>query len=206
MVAEIFSCGSPESPKVATHLASLLDQPLLQSAYAETLRMRVAIALLRTCENGGFDLAGRRIEKDQHIIIFTSPVVQDDAAWTKAGKPPLKPFDQFWAGRFLVPKQSPPGSKKGNAEDSPDLEFFLRGLAGRWFPYGGGQHLCPGGHFAKRQLIGTFAFFFANYELELSDSVRSGRVKPDTRWFPSGSLPPDRQVPFKIRRKRDNAS
>lgn len=206
LTSEVLSCVSSGALKIKDHLPSLLRQPLLQSAYAETLRMRVAIALPRTCERGHFDIAGRRVEKNQHIAIFTSPLVPDDAGWIGAGKPPLKPLTEFWADRFLAPKQLAPGSKENNADDPPELEFSLRGLAGRWIPYGGGQHLCPGRHYAKNQLIGTFAFLFANYDMELLDGVKSNKVKPDMRWFPSGSLPPDRQVPFRIRRKIGSAS
>lgn len=200
MSAEVMSCLPTENPEVGHHLESLSQQPLLQSAYAETLRMRVAIALPRTCERGDFELYGHKIKKDKHILIFTSPVMQDDAAWTRAGKPPLRPFEKFWADRFLAPKNA--SQHKTGDEEMKDLEFSLRGLAGRWMPFGGGQHLCPGRHYAKRQIIGSFSFFFANYELELLDEAGSSKVEPDMRWFPSGSLPPNRQVPFRIRRRR----
>lgn len=200
MTAEVMSCLPTKDPEVGRHLDSLLQQPLLQSAYAETLRLRVAIALPRTCERGDFELCGHKIKKDKHILVFTSPVMQDDAAWARAGKPPLRPFEEFWADRFLAPKNT--SQQKTGTEDIKDLEFSLRGLAGRWMPYGGGQHLCPGRHYAKRQIIGSFSFLFANYELELLDMVGSSKVEPDMRWFPSGSLPPNKQVPFRIRKRR----
>lgn len=199
MTAEVMSCVAPEKPNVARSIHRILQQPLLQSAYAETLRMRVAIALPRTCEYEDFDFFGHKIKKNEHLLIFTSPVVRDDEGWTCAGKPPLRPFEEFWAERFLAPKD---GSKQKMGDEKPeDLEFSLRGLAGRWMPYGGGQHLCPGRHYAKSQIIGSFAFFFANYDLELLNSAGKGSVEPDMRRFPTGTLPPDRKVPFRIRRK-----
>lgn len=202
MTAEVMSCVAPEKPNVAHCIDRILQQPLLQSAYAETLRMRVTIALPRTCEYEEFDFFGYKIKKNEHLLIFTSPVVQDDEAWTRAGKPPLKPFEDFWAERFLAPKD---GSKQKMGNEEPEeLEFSLRGLAGRWMPYGGGQHLCPGRHYAKSQIIGSFAFFFAKYDLELLNHIGKGGVQPDLRWFPMGSLPPDRKVPFRIRRKPSN--
>ncbi|KAK8053218.1 cytochrome P450 [Apiospora saccharicola] len=224
MLAEISSCVTTHNTGSGSgrdfHLEKLLEQPLLQSAYAETLRLRVAIALPRTVEHGDFNLAGYKIEENRHILMFTWPIMQDEEAWARAGKPPLRPFDQFWAERFLVPKQQHQqqqqqqqpvaGGRRSSDSDgdvvennkSGDYEFSLRGLAGRWIPYGGGQHLCPGRHFAKVQLIVTFAFLFSRYDTELLDEARQNEAQPDMRWFPTGALPPDRQVPFRIRKRQ----
>lgn len=226
LLSEIRSCVTPSHDQTGSHRGvicydKLLQKPLLQSAYAETLRMRVAIALPRTCETGDFDISGYRIEQNKHIMIFTWPVMRDDDAWSRAGKPPTVSFDEFWAERFLVPKQpkhpSPSiafPSRPTTSHDeetryeakssSPDYEFSVHGLAGRWMPYGGGQHLCPGRHYAKIQVLGTFAFLFHNYEIELLDSSKSRGTKMDMKWFPTGALPPDRKVPFKMRKKQDN--
>ncbi|XXH01840.1 hypothetical protein Hte_008202 [Hypoxylon texense] len=200
MIAEIQTCLPPDAPDVGRNIASLMDQPLLQSAYAETLRLRVAIALPRTCEHSDFNLSGHRIKKDKLLIVLTWPVPEDEAAWVQSGRPPSKKgVDEFWADRYLIPKQT---TKDGNCgkDGSSNYEFSLRGLSGRFMPYGGGQHLCPGRHYAKSQLIGTLAFFFSQYELELLQPTQSNKVQPDMRWFPSGSLPPNRRVPFRIKR------
>ncbi|KAI0521606.1 cytochrome P450 [Xylaria bambusicola] len=200
MDAEVFSCLSPSDLDVKRNLDKLLEQPLLQSAYAETLRLRVAIALPRTCESGEFDLSGRRIEKDKHIVIFTWPTLKDDNTWIQRGNLGVKALDEFWPERFLVPKEKGTGVMADEAQGS-QYEFSLRGLGGRWMPYGGGQHLCPGRHLAKRQLIGTFAYLTSHFDLELLNEGGGNEVGPDMRWFPTGTLPPDRKVPFKIKRK-----
>ncbi|KAI1408108.1 cytochrome P450 [Hypoxylon sp. FL1857] len=206
MIAEIQSCASPDSSDVGQNIASLLKKPLLQSAYAETLRLRVAIALPRTCEHDDFDLSGHRIKKDKLLIVLTWPVPEDEAAWIQSGRPPSKKgLDEFWAERFLIPKRGTANDNCGKG-DMSDYEFSLRGLSGRFMPYGGGQHLCPGRHYAKSQLIGTLAFLLSQYELELSYPSKSKEVKPDMRWFPTGSLPPNKKVPFRIRRAQTKRS
>ncbi|KAI1121347.1 cytochrome P450 [Nemania abortiva] len=201
MDAEVFSCLSPSDLDVKRNLNKLLEQPLLQSVYAETLRLRVAIALPRTCESGQFDLLGHRIEKGKHIVIFTWPTLQGDSAWIQRGDLAVESLDEFWPERFLVPKEKGADIKGDEAPGSTQYEFSLRGLAGRWMPYGGGQHLCPGRHLAKRQLIGTFSYLTSHFDFELLNEGRENEVGPDMRWFPTGTLPPDRKVPFKIRRK-----
>ncbi|GAP82401.1 putative cytochrome P450 [Rosellinia necatrix] len=204
MIEEIRTCvspGAPGAPDVGLDIGSLLEKPLMQSAYAETLRLRVAIALPRICEHSDFDLMGYRIKKNQLLVVLTWPVLKDEAAWRQSGRPPWKKgLDEFWADRFLVPKQATKG--EGHvAGDPPEYEYSLRGMSGRFLSYGGGQHLCPGRHYAKHQLIGTVAFLLSQYELELSHPAKSHEVQPDMRWFPSGSLPPNKKVSFRIRRK-----
>ncbi|KAI0180581.1 cytochrome P450 [Hypoxylon sp. FL1284] len=204
MITEIQTCVTPSALEVGPNIASLLEKPLLQSAYAETLRLRVAIALPRTCERADFDLSGHRIKKDKLLIVLTWPVPEDETAWRQSGRPPSeKGLDEFWAERYLVPKQ---GATNDSSEkrDTTEYEFSLRGLSGRFMPYGGGQHLCPGRHYAKSQLIGTLAFFLSQYELELADPAQ--KVESDMRWFPSGSLPPNKKVPFRIRKARSGRS
>ncbi len=205
MVTEVLSCATSGDFNVKDNLGSLLEKPLLQSAYAETLRMRVAIAVPRTCEHGDFDLSGHKIEKNQHLIIFTWPTVQENDSWIQAGRPPPQPVDEFWAERYLILEKQPSDNNNVKASKSTDVKFSLHGLSGRWMPYGGGQHLCPGRHWAKSQIIGTFAFFFSQYEIELLDREKLGKVKPDMSWFPSGALPPKGKVPFRIKKREGKA-
>lgn len=79
-------------------------------------------------------------------------------------------------------------------------QFSLNGLAGGWIPYGAGEFMCPGRHLAKQEMIGSFAIFLANYEVELK--VPEGWVpKSDTSFFATGTLPPLGEIPFRIRRR-----
>ena len=46
------------------------------------------------------------------------------------------------------------------------------------FPDDGGQRVCPGRHFAKNEMIATFAFLISAYEIEMT-SAECGVVEPD---------------------------
>lgn len=61
--------------------------------------------------------------------------------------------------------------------------------------------MCPGRHFAKVEMLGTFAMLFSKFELELVSTKNLGDVKPDMTWYPTGTLPPTNKVPFRIRKK-----
>lgn len=61
--------------------------------------------------------------------------------------------------------------------------------------------MCPGRHFAKVEMLGTFAMFFTKFELELTMTENMGDVKPDMNYYPTGTLPPTNRVPFRIRKR-----
>ncbi|OTA63679.1 cytochrome P450 [Hypoxylon sp. EC38] len=188
MTAEVASCT--ESGKL--DITKLSTQPLLQSVYAEVLRLRIAIGMTRVSETEGFDLDGYHIQKGEPLVIFSRPTALNEEAWARVGGSVSKtePLSEFYAERFLVAQGSVGG---GN-------QFSLDGLAGSWIPYGGGQRMCPGRHLAKGEMIGTFAVLFTQYDIELL-APDSPKTEPDLRWFPAGALPPIRKVPFRLRPK-----
>lgn len=127
------------------------------------------------------------------------------------------PLDTFWADRFLIYSNDPmsgPARKdilsvKGKHGGSRMMEeksleteprFSLEGVAGGWIPYGGGQRMCPGRHFAKQEIIGTLALLLTHYEIELREPTK-GAPECDMRFFPFGGLPPTKQIPFRMRRR-----
>lgn len=183
-------------------MAKLTSQPLLQSTYAEVLRLRVAIGMARINEDSDFSLGGYRIRKNQPMIIFSLSAALNEEAWAAAGRLPVKPLSDFYAERFLV---TCPESEQASDHslESPGQEVFsLEGLSGCWLPYGRGQRMCPGRHFAKNEILGTFAFLFTQFELELRLSPEeSAKIIPDMARFPVGALPPVGKVPFMIRRR-----
>jgi cytochrome P450 len=62
-------------------------------------------------------------------------------------------------------------------------------LDGAWIPYGGGLNMCPGRHFAKQELIGTFATLITHFELEIL-TPSEVRIEPDTGFRIFGTMPP----------------
>ncbi|RYP83964.1 hypothetical protein DL769_001270 [Monosporascus sp. CRB-8-3] len=203
MVSEVVSCTTSGG----LDISRLLTQPLLLSAYAEVLRLRVAIAMTRVNEWESFNLGGYQIPKGQPLVIFSRPPALNKEAWTLAGKPPAEtaPLADFYAERFLVPKKPTENSQDdirspAYASTDGEFEFSLEGLAGIWLPYGGGQRMCPGRHFAKSEIISTFAVLFSQYDIELVPGSPD-KVEADLRWVPVGALPPVGKVPFRMRKK-----
>ena len=126
-----------------------------------------------------------------------------------------RPLDTFWADRFLIyPNDPMSGAARkdilsvkenhgGSTTQEKSLEkieprFSLEGVAGGWIPYGGGQRMCPGRHFAKQEIIGTLALLLTHYEIELREPAK-GVPECDMRFFPFGGLPPTKEIPFRMR-------
>ncbi|KAI2780488.1 cytochrome P450 [Daldinia loculata] len=203
MMAEVTSCMKSGG----LDITSLSAQPLLQSVYAEVLRLRIATGVTRVSESGAFNLDGYHIKEGQSIIIFSRPAALNEEGWARAGKPVSEtaPLDEFYAGRFLVAQgsmgdQDQRKNTKSSTSASAETKysFSLNGLAGSWIPYGGGQRMCPGRHLAKGEMIGTFAALFTQYDIELT-APHSPKIESDLRWFPVGALPPAGKVAFRIR-------
>jgi cytochrome P450 len=117
----------------------------------------------------------------------TDAVHFNEEAWTQAGRPPKIPLKQFDATRFLVPTENGPA-------------FDQDGLNGVWIPFGGGDRMCPGRHLVKLEMLFSFAYIFANYDVELMPMDAEG-VQCNMRYAAFGTLPPNVPVPFRIRKK-----
>jgi cytochrome P450 len=185
---ELEDCLRPETgdldiPKFST-------KPLLQSTYAEVLRLCVTTTTTRTNEDANFKLGpDYTIDKDMTMTIFSSVTAYNRQAWGAARPESIaKPLEEFWPERFL-------------RRNKKEANFSLEGLTECWMPYGGGQRMCPGRHFAKNVLIGTLGLLLRLFECELVDVQQAERVKPDTKWVPYGTLPPTKKVAVRLRRR-----
>ena len=179
---------------------------LLQSVYAETLRLRVAILITRAPEHDDFQLGEFLFPKDKLIAVSSRTAAMDNTLWNTGSTEDPHPLDEFWAERFLI---HPPLRR---AKDQPKVSatddqvngiprFSMNGLSGAWIPYGGGQRMCPGRHFAKQEIIGTFALLSTLFDIEILGPSESG-LEADMRYFPLGGLPPKEKVPFRIRTRK----
>lgn len=204
----------------------LSSKPLLQSAYAEVLRLRIAITMSRTPEYNDFKLGDYVLPKNSRVVMFSRTSALNEAAWKLSGRPLSKPLGEFWAERFLVfgqleegykneassddtkshaslPPASQPNSQMVHDQESESKSkatFSMDRTAGIWLPYGGGQRMCPGRHFSKQEILGTFALLLGKYEIQLGD-IDSSKVQPDMRWASLGGLPPVCKVPARIRKR-----
>lgn len=185
--------------------AALVQQPRLQSAFAEVCRYYVALALPRVVRRADLQVGGVTVKAGQTVAVFSRDVGFNDEAWAAAGRPQQTPLSEFEPGRFLSPSEEEQKKKKkkkeeeGEGSSSSPVVFSLDRLAGCWLPFGRGQRACPGRHFAKAEILVAFSMLFTRYELELSGDADS--VRPDMRWYPIGVPPPTGKVPFRIRKK-----
>ena len=169
--------------------ASLCSEPLLQSVYAETLRLHVAIFILRSSDRKDVDIGGYQIPRSAAILVsgYHAQMAADD--WVTKDDPDVKPVSEFWAERFL--QDSTPGG---------DVTFSLKGRASTWLPYGGGHRQCPGRHFTKLEMISSIAIMLTLFDIEILD-VASKIPTNDTTGFGFGTLWPKEKMPVQIRRR-----
>lgn len=208
--------SSPENGEAKFNVSKLCSQPLLQSIYAETLRLRVALIVTRTPEHEHFDLAEWTFPPKRVIALSSRTAAMNPNVWNTGSPENSHPLCTFWAERFLVYPDDPmsgPQRKDTIAEEKNQKEmgsteeqekepkFSMDGVAGGWIPYGGGQRMCPGRHFAKQEIITTFAMLFTHYDIQLlipKDNI----PECDMKFFPFGGLPPTRKIPFRISRRQ----
>ncbi|PYH94734.1 cytochrome P450 [Aspergillus ellipticus CBS 707.79] len=184
-------------------IPSLTSNPLLQSIYAETLRLRVAVIIVRQPSKPNFSFRGWHIKQDEVLSISTRTEALDSEIWSTGTTETPRPLDTFWAERFLVnPNDADSGpvrARKDRKRTDSEPYFSLDGLAGSWIPYGGGKSFCPGRHFAKREILATAAVVLGTFEIELL----GGKERPDgnMRYFGFGTMPLDKKVAFRVRRR-----
>lgn len=200
--------------------AKLCDDPLLQSVYAETLRLHVAIFMMRGPARADLNHRGWRIPRDAVMVISSYNAQTDPKAWSTNDSRPSQPVGRFCAERFLEYPESkvnsttpssetdqfdmgahhPPKSKPStkDIESQPTSEFSLKGRSGDWIPYGGGSRMCPGRHFAKQEMISSLAIMLTLFDIELIDEA--GRIpENDMAGFGYGALSPKGATPVRMR-------
>lgn len=197
----------------------LCSDPLLQSLYAETLRLRVAVLVVREPARDNFSFRGWHIKKNEVLSLSTRTEAMNKEIWNTGGDGDPHPLHTLWADRFIVDPQDPcsgplraPKDKRkkpivattaGNGTFVAGKPYFsMDGLSASWIPYGGGLSLCPGRHFAKQEIITTAAILLNAYEMELIEKGERNKPQVDMSCFGFGTMPPDRAIPFRIRRRR----
>ncbi|KAF5018120.1 hypothetical protein F66182_9913 [Fusarium sp. NRRL 66182] len=190
----------------------LCQQPLVQSIYAEVLRLHNGTVLARVPQTSNFSIAGWSFPKDQPIMISTFDTARKPSVWNQGTPDDPHPLDEFWPERFIVdPKNPASGPTLGNrqpsrSETNDELSkpyFTLDGTVGSWIPYGGGSRMCPGRHFAKKELIVAMAMFLTAFDMELMP--RDGRIQNDDKYFMFGVMHPEGPIRARVRRRKPTA-
>jgi len=215
----------PDGQRPGFNISKLCEGPLLQSVYAETLRLRIAIILMRSPEKHDFKLGKWLFKTGDLIFLCSQTAARNRDLWNDGTDKDPHPLDEFWAERFLVyPNDPASGPVKKNSADgraisSPDnniLEnekppetaavekrdpkFSMEGLAGGWVPFGGDVRMCPGRFFAKNEMMASLAMIVTSYDIELR-TPEGWKPEPDMSYFLVGALPPKGAIPVRIRRR-----
>ena len=199
-------------------------QPLLQSVYAEVLRLRLSLFSLRSVQGADFQLGDYTLRQDQTIMISSYTSHIDPNVWNTGTNDDPHPIDEFWAERFLVQPNDPGSGPLKKAVPTPQEHapltsvkddvnigvqpaegprFSTKGFSGIFIPYGGGSRLCPGRHFAKQEILLGLAYFLTAYDFQLN-VPKGWKAEPDLTVVGTGTLPPKDKIPFSVR-KRDYA-
>ncbi|KHO01426.1 Pfs, NACHT and Ankyrin domain protein [Metarhizium album ARSEF 1941] len=215
---EAAKCRGP-SPS-GFDIALLLENPLLQSIYAEVLRLRVHMFIIRVPVFDSLRIKDWMVPRGNLVVMSTTVAHMDPAVWN-TGENGQHALDAFWADRFLkydgVPGSGPRKTASKHAGDpcpargpgerptacpasTGDASYGIRDVDGAWIPYGGGQRQCPGRHFAKRDIIFTAAVLVTYFDIEPLVDVRS--LKMDMRGFGLGTMAVKGAIPYRIRRRR----
>jgi cytochrome P450 len=189
----------------------LCSMPVSQAVYAEVLRLRVCVLILRKAKHD-LDFAGWSIKKGERVAAASITRSLDDRIWNTGTVKEPHPLDTFWADRFLVypndpnsgPLKNPPVPQNGDHQDEKSTDgprFSMTGLTNTWMPYSGGARLCPGRHFAKREIIVTAAVMITMFDIELL-TPKGWDPQPNVASFGGGTLPVKGKIPCRIRRKK----
>ncbi|OTA53889.1 cytochrome P450 [Hypoxylon sp. EC38] len=192
--AEVDACAlKDEDGCIRFDVDQLLQLPILQAIYAETLRLRMHFYIIRMPDRVDLNIRDWVIPRRKVIVTPTTVAHMDSNAWS-TGSYNEHPVDQFWIGRFLKH-----GSK--SAPDNITPTFSTKELEGSWIPYGGGPRQCPGRHFAKRQILLTAALMVSLFDCEILEQGRNVQEDFTLKGFGSGISHPAGKVPMKIRRR-----
>jgi cytochrome P450 len=79
--------------------------------------------------------------------------------------------------------------------------FSDAGLTGNWTSFGGGEHKCPGRHFARNIGIVALAVLLGEFECELVDREGQKDIGPKIKETAFGKMEPTRKVAARLRRR-----
>ena len=169
----------------------LTVRPILQSLHAETTRYYASNVSVRVVASPSFALDEKyTIPEGTTLFIYSKFTGLLTHGWTDARpQTTTRPLETFWAERFLV-------SGQGKRE-----RFSDAGLAGNWTSFGGGEHKCPGRHFARNIGIVALAVLLGEFECELLDREVVKKVVPSIRATAFGKMEPRSKVVARLRRR-----
>ncbi|EEP81767.1 predicted protein [Uncinocarpus reesii 1704] len=205
VLSAIESCRKPEGD---IDMHRIVTHTYLKSVFLEALRYGVAAPTVRdvleTTQIGEYTF-----HKGSVIHLPSRILHMDDEVWCSKGA--TVSASSFWSERFLDPEQNENIENAGAgfskaAADPIALPVGTRSKDIRdrmpaFRAFGGGNHLCPGRHFALYEIVAGMATMFTMFDIEVDeDALRvNGMPAVDQRGI--GGLPPDRKFMVRMRRK-----
>ncbi len=200
-------------------MSKLLTQPLLQSIYTEELRLRTGVIIQRVPIIDNFKIGPWRFPKNQMIVTSAWHEQRNKDIWNEGPvNGEFHSVDEFWGERFLVDPNNPesgprkPGTaaksratvrdRERDGKDNNKPVFTTDPVTGSFFPYGGGQKICPGRFYAKQEAMGAMGLFLSMFDIELERDPKAF-PQPNMGYFPFGVLPPLGAFPARLRRRRN---
>ena len=177
----------------------LINSPLIQSIWTETLRLSTDVLVTRNLAEDTTlpldDDGNTFIKMNKGDSVFAPCWISqhDPKTWFDDRAPP----EVFYADRFLIP----------DPEDPDQHVFSMTGTNGKFFPFGGGRTICPGRVFAKQEGLGALAMILLRFEFEvLGFTDKEGKAIDHFPGFAnqypgSGALMPGGDLKVKVRRR-----
>lgn len=197
------------------------NDPLLQSIFAETARLRVTGIVGRQVLGEDLVLGKWLIPKGSFIGLDSRSASMNSDAWNIGTTIDQHPIDCFWEERFLVyPQDTESGgtsiSEHPSKEELSSIDkstslvrkaprepiFSTRRLNNVYVSFNGGALACPGRQFARYESINTLVEFALNFDIDFQ-TPPGWQPRMREGFFPTGFLPPMDMVPFRIRRREE---
>ncbi|KAL4744362.1 cytochrome P450 [Aspergillus terricola var. indicus] len=148
---------------------ALLRAPFLNSAMNEVLRLYIDLMIIR--------------QVDADSVLDSIPLRTGDQVIASSWMTHRHPDN------FDSPNEFDPERFLRRDAESGELSCSTSGLGGKYFPFGGGHHMCPGRNFAKQEILGTVAVILLNFDVSFVSFIeRDGdvvhRKGSDVKGFP----------------------
>ncbi|THV51762.1 hypothetical protein BGAL_0100g00310 [Botrytis galanthina] len=202
----------PESLVSPQFIHKLIQIPLLQSIYAEVIRLHVEVQHVLYSHHSPVYVNQWIFPKKTPILVPCGPAHHDTKVWnTRNGEFPL---DTFWADRFLLYPEDilsgPMITKLSSNDVSQFMSFSSQKdcskpiycesvMRNSFIGYGVGERTCPGRFLAKREIIAVFARIVQQYDIELLTKEKN--FKHSMAFYGFGTQAPKNKIPFRIKRR-----
>ena len=211
--------GSTKSPTMHDHqeaisfdMTRLSTLPLLSSIYHECLRLRASVTVTRRL-TADIEIGGYTLRKGNFVMTPSYLAHTDPAIWNHQDGHEAR---SFVAKRFVDASEAdalPHETSNGLINRTKKVEGGNKSSRGAhtlrpesFFPYGGGNAICPGRFFSKQQILVATAIIVSKMDMELVRYIAAdGKTElasapeSDQRYAGGGVIPPEGDWVLKLK-------